>query len=100
MLSYTNEAHTFCGYIPVCSGGGVTVEGCGVGGVSGEVESEITERGGDGSTEYGSDAIMGDGKYEGGTRMGASVTCDCTVVGVAVLVVSDGGGDTNGMETR
>lgn len=70
-----------------------------MGGVSGEVESEITERGGDGSTEYGSDAITGVGKYEGGTRMGASGTCEYTVVGVVVLVVSDGGGDTNGMET-
>ena len=70
-----------------------------MGGVSGEVESEIAERGGDGNTEYGSDAITGVGKYEGGTRMGASVTCECTVVGVAVLVVSDGGADTNGMET-
>ena len=69
-----------------------------MGGVPGEVESEITERGGDGSTEYGGDAVMGVGKYEEGTRMGASVTCEYSVVGVAVLVVPDGGSDTNGME--
>ena len=59
-----------------------------MGGVSGEVESEIRERGGDGSIGYGGDAVMGVGKYEEGTRM----------VGAAVLVVPDGCGDTNGME--
>ena len=69
-----------------------------MGGVSGEVESEKMERGGDGSTEYGGDAVIGVGKYEEGTRMGASVTCEYTVVGVAVLVAPDGGSDTNGME--
>ena len=64
-----------------------------MGGVPGEVESEITERGGDGSTEYGSDGIMGVGKYEEGTRMGAGVNREYSVVGVhvAVLVVPDGG---------
>ena len=61
-----------------------------MGGVSGEVESEITERGGDGSTEYGGDGIRGVGKYEEGTRMGASVTREHTVVEVVVLV-PDGG---------
>ena len=70
------------------SGGEVTVGGCGVGGVPGEVESEITERGGDGNTEY---AVMGVGKSEEGTRMGARVTREYSVVGVAVLVVPDGG---------
>ena len=65
--------------------------GCGAGGVPGEVESEITERGGDGSIGYGGDGITGVGKYEEGTRMGASVTCECTVVVVAALVVPDGG---------
>ena len=69
-----------------------------MGGVSGEVESEKMERGGDGSTEYEGDAVMCVGKYEEGTRMGASVTCGYTVVGVAVLVAPDGGSDTNGME--
>ena len=61
-----------------------------MGGVSGEVESERTERAGDGSTEYGGDGITGVGKYEEGTRMGASVTCGYTVVGVVVLVIPDG----------
>ena len=69
-----------------------------MGGVPGEVESEITERGGDGSTEYGGDAVMGVGKSEEGTRMGARGTREYSVVGVAVLVVPDGGSDTNGME--
>ena len=62
-----------------------------MGGVPGEVESEMRERGGDGSIGYGGDGIMGVGKYEEGTRMGASVTCEYTVVGVAALVVPDGG---------
>ena len=62
-----------------------------MGGVPGEVESEITERGGDGSTEYGGDGIMGVGKYEEGTRMGARVTREYSAGGVAVLVVPDGG---------
>ena len=76
----------------MCSGGGVTVGGCGVGGVSGGVESEMRERGGDGRTEYGGDGITGVDKYEEGTRMGAGVTCEYTVVGVAVVAVPDGGG--------
>ena len=30
-----------CSYLPVCSGGGVIAGACGVGGVSGEVESDM-----------------------------------------------------------
>ena len=76
---------SLCGYLPVCSGGGVTVGGCGVEGVSGRVELE----GGRGNG-YGGDAVMAVGKYEEGTRVGLGVTCEYTVVGVAVLAASDG----------
>ena len=76
----------------MCSGGGVTVGGCGVGGVSGGVNSEIREEGGVGSTRYGGDIVMGFGKYEEGARVGISVTCEYVVGGVAVLAVPDGGG--------
>ena len=73
------------GYIPVCSDDGVTEEGRGVGGVSGGVESEMRERGEGGSTGCGSDAVMGVGtEYEEGTRVGPGVTCEYTVLGVAV----------------
>ena len=57
---------------------------CGVGGVSGGVESEMREGGGNGITGYAGDAVTGVGRYEEGTRMGVSVTCKYTVAGVAV----------------
>ena len=68
------------------------MEGCEMRGVSGIVESEMREVG------YGGDTVMDVGKYEEGTRMGPGVTCEYTVVGVAVLVAPDGVSDTNGME--
>ena len=52
--------------------------------MSGGVESEIRERGGGGTTEYGGDTVMSVGKYEEGTKVGPGVTCEYTVVGVAV----------------
>ena len=74
-----------CPYIPVCSGGGVAVGGCGVGGVSGGVESVMREKGEDGGTGCGSDTVISVGtEYEEVTRVGAGGTCKCTVGGVAV----------------
>ena len=70
-----------CGYIPVCSGGGVTVGGCGVGCISETVESEMREEGEGSTTGYGRDAVMGVGKYE---EVGPGVTCENTVVGVGM----------------
>ena len=64
----------------MCSGGGVTVEGCGVGGVSGGVQSETREGREGGSTGYGGDPVMSIGKCE----VGPDVTCEYTVGGVAV----------------
>ena len=85
----TNEVSVnFMLWLPVCSGGGVTVGGHGVGGVSGEVESE---GGGSGSTGYGGDAVMDAGKYVEGTRVGPGVTCEYTVGGVAVVAAADEG---------
>ena len=89
---------TLCGYIyiPVCSGRGDTVVGCGVGGVSGRVESETREGGRSGNTWYGGDAVMGVGtEYEEGTRVGPDVTCEYTLVSVAVLAAPAGGGGRN-----
>ena len=63
----------------MCSGGGVTVGGCGVAGVSGGAMKDEGEGGG---TGCGSDAVMSvDTEYE---EVGAGVTCEYTVVGVAV----------------
>ena len=69
----------------------MTVGSCGGGGVSGEVESEMWEGGGGGSTGYGADIVMGVGKYEEGTRVGQSETCKYTVGGMAVPAAPDGG---------
>ena len=94
MLCCTNKfipIPNLCGYLPVCSGGGVTVRGCGVGGVSGGVESAIREGGGGGSTGYERNAVMGAGKFEEGTRVGPGVTCEYRVVGVAAAPDEDGG---------
>ena len=71
------------GYLPVCSGGGITVGGCGVGGVSGEVELEMREGKG-WRTGYGGDAVMNAGKYEEETGVWAGGTCKYTVGGIAV----------------
>ena len=60
------------------------MEGSGVGGVSGEVEQEMKEGGGDGSTRYDGDAVMTVGRYEEGTRVWPDVACEYTVGGVAV----------------
>ena len=65
----------------MCSGGGVTVGGCGMGSVTGGVDSEIREVVGGG---YGGDAVMSVGKYEEETKVGPGVTCEYTVVGVTV----------------
>ena len=59
-----------------------------MGGVLGGVELE----GGGGGTGYGGDAVMGVGKDEEVTRMGARVTCEYTVAGVPVVAAPDGGG--------
>ena len=59
--------------------------------MSGEVESEMWEGGGGGSTGYGGDILMAVGKYEEGTRVGQSVTCEYTVVGTAVPGAPHGG---------
>ena len=64
---------------------------CGGGGVSGEVESEMWEGGGGGSTGYGADIVMGVGKYEEETRVGQGVTCEYIVGGTAVAAAPDGG---------
>ena len=74
----------------MCSGGGVTAEGCGVGGVSGRVESDMREGGGGDSTLYERDTVMCVGKYEKGKKVGPGVTCENMVGGVAAA--PDGGG--------
>ena len=82
MLCHIIISSALCGYLPVCSSGGVTVEGCGVGSVSGGVESEM-EEGRGGSTRYLVDTVMGvvrDGEV---TSMGPGVTCEYMVGGVA-----------------
>ena len=56
----------------------------------GEVESEMREGGGGGSTGYGGDEVMGV-KYEVEKRVGPGGTCEYTVGGTAVLAASDGG---------
>ena len=81
MVGHANEVLQLCGLIPVCSGGGVTVGGCGVRCISGTVESEMREGGEGSSTGYGCDAVMGVGKYE---EVGPGVTCEYTV-GVGTL---------------
>ena len=57
---------------------------CGVGGVSGGVESEMREGGGNDSTGDGGDAVTGVGMYEERAGVGSGVTCEYTVGGVAV----------------
>ena len=47
------------------------MEGCGVGCVLGEVESEMREGGGGDSTGYGGDEVMGVVKYEVEKKGGA-----------------------------
>ena len=72
---------SLCGSLPVHSGGGVRVVGCEVGGVSGEVESEMREGGESGSSGCSGDAVMGvDNEYEEGT----GGTCEYAVGGVAM----------------
>ena len=67
----------------MCSGGGVIAGACGVGGVSGEVESDMRKGREDGSTGYGGDAVTGVGMYEERAGVGSGVTCEYTVGGVA-----------------
>ena len=67
----------------MCSGGGVIVGACGVGGVSGGVESEMREGREGGSTGCGGDGVTGVGRYEEGIGVGSGVTCEYTVGGVA-----------------
>ena len=84
------KVHTLCGYIPVCSGREDTVRGCGVGGVSGGVESEMWEGGRDSSTGCEVNTVMGVVKHEEVTSLGPAVTCEYMVGGVVVL--AGGGG--------
>jgi len=57
------------------------VEGCGVGGVSGEIEEEMREGRGGGTT---GDPVTGVGRYEEGTRVWPDVACEYTVGGMAL----------------
>ena len=57
------------------------MEGCGMRGVSGKVESEMREVGGGG---YGGDTVNGVSKYQEGTKVGPGVTCGYMVGDVAM----------------
>ena len=83
-----------CGYLPVCSGGGVSVGGCGVVGVAGGVESEMKEGEG-GSAGYGADTVIGVVKHEVVTSMGSGLACEHTVGGAVVLAFPDGDGGSS-----
>ena len=54
-----------------------------MGGVSGEVESDMRKGREGGSTGYGGDAVTGVGMYEERAGVGSGVTCEYTVGGVA-----------------
>ena len=95
MLCHIIISSALCGYLPVCSGGEVSVGRCGVGSVSGGVESDMREEEGAGSTGYGVDTGMGvvrDGEV---TSMGPGVACEYMVRGVVVLAAPAGGGGSS-----